>query len=213
MNESLVTSNTFVSSPIAQSSAETGYITCSNTLTDTTNVKQVWNFVNKHHLNSTMILALSTDSKSAMTMIEIDHVTGHIERHVHFVKQARMQELFQVIQIPGKLIPADEGTKDFHWNKDTRKHLTAIHSYSPLCTNTPFEVVPQVKEECRNMDSASRFHRLGFCIPDSMVSDLLTASHVLTSVLTPLVSEQGVRTDPLPPQRDSDTLGVRIAAN
>ena len=183
MNESLVTLTTFVSSPVAQSSAQTGCITCSKTLTDTTNAKQIWNFVNQRHLDSTMIFALPTDSKSAMTTIEIDHVTGHIERSVHFVKQERMQELFQVIQIPGELMPEDEGTKDFHWNKDTRKHLTAIHSYSPLCTNTPFEDVPQAKEECRNMDSASRFHRLGFCIPDSMVSDLLTASHVLTPLV------------------------------
>ena len=150
-----MTSNTFVPILIPHSCAEAEHNACTYALMDTIHVKQLWNLLNRPHFNSTMTFVLFTDSKRTMTMIDCDHVTRHIEKHVHFVEQARMQGLFQVIQIPGELIPADVGNKNFHLNRDTRKHLTAIHSYSPLYTDIPFEDVPQVKEECRKLTPTS----------------------------------------------------------
>ena len=80
-----------------------------------------------------MTFALFTDSNSAIAMIDCDHVTKHtrhIERRIHFVKQAIMQGIFQVFKIPGELNPADVGTKNLHGN-DIRKHLPMIHHRVP----------------------------------------------------------------------------------
>ena len=133
INGSLVTAATFVPTPIAQSSAEAEYNACAYALTDAIHVKQVWNFLHGRHLDAPITFALFTDSKSAIAMIECDHVTRHsrhIERRIHFVKQARMQGMFQVFKIPGEINPADVGTKNLP-GVDLKKHLPVIHHRVP----------------------------------------------------------------------------------
>ena len=129
INSSLVISTTVVPTPIAQSSAEAEYNACAYAVTDAIHVKQVWNFLNGKHLDSSLTLALFTDSKSAIAMIDCDHVTKysrHIERRVHFVKQARMQGLIKVFKVPGEINPADVGTKNLS-GTEIQKHLPVIH--------------------------------------------------------------------------------------
>ena len=129
INGSLVLSTTFVPTPIAQSSAEAEYNTCAYALTDAIHVSQVWNFLHGRHLDTPQTLALFTDSNSAIAMIECDHVTRysrHIQRRVHFIKQARMNGLFQVFKVPGEINPADVGTKNLS-GTEIEKHLPVIH--------------------------------------------------------------------------------------
>ena len=133
INGSLVTSTTFVPTPIAHSSAEAEYNACAYAITDAIHVKQVWNFLHGRHLDTPLTFALFTDSSSAIAMIECEHVTKysrHIERRVHFVKQARMQGMFQVFKIPGEINPADAGTKNLS-GSEIQKHLAAIHHRVP----------------------------------------------------------------------------------
>ena len=62
-------------------------------------------------------------------MIDCDNVTKysrHIERRVHFVKQARMQGLIKVFKVPGEINPADIGTKNLS-GTEIKKHLPVIH--------------------------------------------------------------------------------------
>ena len=76
VNGSLVKSTTFVPIPIAHSSAEAEYNACAFALTDAIYVKQAWNFMNGCHLDTPITFVLFTDSKSAKTMIECNHVTN-----------------------------------------------------------------------------------------------------------------------------------------
>ena len=62
-------------------------------------------------------------------MIECNHVTKHsrhIDRHVLLVKQARMQGMFQVFQVPGEINPADVGTKNLS-KTEIKNHVPMIH--------------------------------------------------------------------------------------
>ena len=74
--------------------------------------------MNGCHLDTLITFALFTDSKSAIAMIEYNDVTKHsrhIDRGVHFVKQARMQGMFQVFKVP-EINPANVGTKNLPCN-------------------------------------------------------------------------------------------------
>ena len=74
-----------------------------------------------------------TNSESAIAMIDCDHVTRHsrhIERHVRFVKQARLQGLFQIFKVPGELNPSDVGTKNLP-GSEIKKHMAFIHHRVP----------------------------------------------------------------------------------
>ena len=81
LNVSLMKSTTFVPIPIADSSAEAEYNACVFVLVDYIYVKQVWNFMNRRHLDTPITFALCNDSKSAIAMIECNHVTKH-SRHI-----------------------------------------------------------------------------------------------------------------------------------
>ena len=62
-------------------------------------------------------------------MIKCDHVTRHlrhIERHVHFVKQARLQGMFIPYKVPGTINPSDMGTKNLP-GADIKKRLPYVH--------------------------------------------------------------------------------------
>ena len=66
-------------------------------------------------MDTPITFGLFTNLKSAIVMIECNHVmkhSRHIDRRVHFVKQARMQGMFQVFKVPGEINPADVGTKN-----------------------------------------------------------------------------------------------------
>ena len=134
LNGSLVASATFVPLPVAQSSAEAEYNACAFALTESIYTKQVWNFLNNKHLDSPITFAMFTDSESAIAMIDCDHVTKnsrHIDRRIHFVKQARMQGMFQVFKIPGEINPSDTGTKNLP-GAEIKKHLPMIHVRVPV---------------------------------------------------------------------------------
>jgi len=133
LDGSLIKSATFVPIPVAHSSAEAEYNACAFTLMDAIYVKQVWNFMNGRHSDTPLTFALFTDSKSAIAMIECDHVTKHsrhIDRRVHFIKQARMQGMFHVFKVPGEINPADVGTKNLK-GQDIKNHLPMIHVQVP----------------------------------------------------------------------------------
>ena len=134
LNGSLVASATFVLLPVPQSSAEAEYNACAFALTESIYTKQVWNFLNDKHLDSPLTFAMFTDSESAIAMIDCDHVTKnsrHIDRRIHFVKQARMQGMFQVFKIPGEINPSDAGTKNLP-GTEIKKHLPMIHVCVPV---------------------------------------------------------------------------------
>ena len=144
LNGSLVKSTTFVLIPIAHSIAEAESNACAFALTDAIYVKQVWNFMNGRHLDTPITFALFTDSKSAIAMIECYHVTKHsrhIDRRVHFVKQARMQGMFQVFKVPGEINTTDVGTKNLS-GTEIKNHIPMIH-----VRVTP-EEAKKVKGEC-----------------------------------------------------------------
>ena len=129
LNGSLVKSTTFVPISITYSSAEAEYNACAFALTDAIYVKQAWNFMNRCHLDTPITFALFTDSKSAIAMIEYNHVTKHsrhIDRCVHFVKQARLQGMFQVFKVQGEINPADVGTKNLS-GTEIKNHVPMIH--------------------------------------------------------------------------------------
>ena len=76
-------------------------------LTDAIYVKQVWNFMNGRHLDTPITFALFADSKSAIAVIECNHVmkhSRHIDRRVHFVEQARVQGMFKFSRYQERLI-------------------------------------------------------------------------------------------------------------
>ena len=90
-------------------------------------------FLHDKHLDSPLTFAMFTDSESAIAMIDCDHVTKnsrHIDRHIHFLKQARMQGMFQVFKIPGDINLSDAGTKNLPGNA-IKKHLPMIHVCVP----------------------------------------------------------------------------------
>ena len=101
-------SATFVPLPVAQSSAEAEYNACTFALTESIYTKQVWHFLHDKHLDSPLTLAMFTNSESVIAMIDCNHVTKnsrHIDRHIHFVKQAQMQGMFHsVFKFLGKSI-------------------------------------------------------------------------------------------------------------
>ena len=107
LNGSLVSSATFIPLPVAQSSAEAEYNACTFALTESIYTKQVWNFLHDKHLDSPLTFAMVTNSESAIAMIDCDHVTKnsrHIDHCIHFVKQAQMQGIFQVLKLLEKSI-------------------------------------------------------------------------------------------------------------
>ena len=126
LNGSLVTSATFVPLPVAQSSAEVEYNACAFALTESICIRQVWNFLHDKHLDSPLTFAMFTDAESAIAMIDSDHVTKnsrHIDRRIHFVKQAQMRGMFQIN-------PSNAGTKNLLGN-EIKKHLPMIHVCVP----------------------------------------------------------------------------------
>ena len=50
----------------------------------------------------------------------------HIHRCVNFVKQARMQGMFQVFKVQGEIHPADVGTKNLT-GTEIKNHIPMIH--------------------------------------------------------------------------------------
>ena len=133
LNGSLVSATTFVPIPVAQSSAEAEYNACAFALTESIYVKHVWNFLHGRHLDTPITFAVFCDSKSAITMINCDHVTRHsrhIERRVHFVKQARLQGMFVPYKVPGTINPSDMGTKNLP-GTDIKKLLPYVHVRVP----------------------------------------------------------------------------------
>ena len=86
--------------------------------------------MNGRHLDTPITFALFTDSKSAIAMIECNHGTKHsrhIDRRVHFVKQARMQDMFQVFKVPGEINGADVGTSKNLFGTEIKNHIPMIH--------------------------------------------------------------------------------------
>ena len=62
-------------------------------------------------------------------MIECNHLiehSRHIDRNVHFVKQARMQVMFQFFKVPVEINPADVGTKNLS-GTEIKNHVPMIH--------------------------------------------------------------------------------------
>ena len=53
--------------------------------------------------------------------------TRHIERRIHFVRQAREQGLFIPYKIPGEENPSDVGTKSLN-GTTIQHHLPVIHT-------------------------------------------------------------------------------------
>ena len=122
-------STTFVPIPVAHSSAEAEHNACAFALTDAIYVEQAWNFMNGQHLDTPITFALFTNLKSAIAMIECNHVTKrsrHSDRCVHFVKQARMQGMFQIFKVPGEINPADVGTKNLS-GTEIKNHVPMNH--------------------------------------------------------------------------------------
>ena len=132
LNSALVSPVTFV--PLPQSSAEAEYNACAFALTESIYTKQVWNFLHDKHLDSPLTFAMFTDSESAIAMIDCDHVTKnsrHIDRRIHIVKQAWIQDMFQVFKIPGEINPCDAGTKKLPVTI-IKKHVPMIHVRVPV---------------------------------------------------------------------------------
>ena len=124
---------TFVPVPVAQLSAEVEYNACAFALTESIYVKHAWNFLHGRHLDTPITFAVFSDSKSAITMIKCDHTTRHsrhIERRVHFVKQASLQGMFTPYKVPGTMNPSDMGTKNLP-GADIKKFLPYVHLRVP----------------------------------------------------------------------------------
>ena len=126
---SLVDAASFDPTPIALSSAEAEYNACAFALTAAIHVKQVYNTLNGSHPDTPLTIAAFIDSSSAIAMMNNDKDTKrtrHIERRVHFVRQARIQGTFLPFKIDGKVNPSDVGTKNLP-GTELRTHRPKLH--------------------------------------------------------------------------------------
>ena len=79
--------------------------------------KQVYNALMGYHPDTPLTFHVFVDSSSAIVMMNSDKVTRkawHIERRIHFVRQARAQGVFIPHKVPGERNPADVGTKNLN---------------------------------------------------------------------------------------------------
>ena len=131
---SLIDGASFVPTPIAMSSAESEYNAHAHALTAAIHSKQIYNNLMGYHPDTLLTLHTFIDSSSALAMMNSDQVTRkarHIERRIHFVRQARAQGIFIPHKIPGELNPADVGTKNLP-GSTILKHLPVLHVQVPL---------------------------------------------------------------------------------
>ena len=78
-------------------------------------VTQVYNKFHNAHADSPITMAIFVDSSSAIAMMKNEKdskQTRHIQRRVHFVRQARIDGTIQPWKIPGTENPSDVGTKN-----------------------------------------------------------------------------------------------------
>ena len=78
-------------------------------------MKQVYNALCNADPDTPITMAAFVDSSSAIAMMNNNKDTKrtrHIQRRVHFVRQAREQGIFYPVKIDGKVNPADVGTKN-----------------------------------------------------------------------------------------------------
>ena len=126
---SLVDAASFVPNPIALSSAEAEYNACAFALTAALHVKQVYNKMNKLHPDAPLTIPMFVDSSSAIAMMNNDKDTKrtrHIQRRIHFVRQARIQGILKPYKIDGKINPSDVGTKNLP-SCELVTHRTNLH--------------------------------------------------------------------------------------
>ena len=115
INGSLVDGASFVPNPIAMSSAQAEYNACAFATIMGLHVTQVYNKFHNAHADSPITMAIFVDSSSAIAMMKNEKdskQTRHIQRRVHFVRQARIDGTIQPWKIPGTENPSDVGTKN-----------------------------------------------------------------------------------------------------
>ena len=126
---SIVDAASFIPNPVALSSAEAEYNACAFAITASIFSRQVFNSFQDRHPDSPVTIATFVDSSSAIAMMNSDRDTKrtrHIERRVHFVRQAREQGVFTPFKIPGELNPSDVGTKNLA-GPVIESHLPVLH--------------------------------------------------------------------------------------
>ena len=144
---SLVGGASFVSNPVALSSAESEYNASAFAITAAIHTKQVYNSIMGHCPDTPLTFHTFVYSTSAIAMMNSDKVTRkaqHIERCIHFVQQARAQGVFIPHKVPGERNPADVGTKNLNgaiivnhsqeWNKDVKcleEWSSVVEYYTP----------------------------------------------------------------------------------
>ena len=112
---SLADGASFVPNPIAMSSAQAEYNACAFATIMGLHVVQVFNKFHNVHADSPISMALFVDSTSAIAMMKNEKdskQTRHIQRRVHFVRQARLDGTIEPFKIPGTDNPSDIGTKN-----------------------------------------------------------------------------------------------------
>ena len=131
---SLVDGASFVPTPVAMSSAESEYNAHAFALTAAIHLKQIYNDLMGYHPDAPLTFHTFVDSSSAIAMMNSDQVTRkarHIERRIHFVRQARAQGVFIPFKIPGEQNPADVGTKNLPGSTIVT-HLPVLHVSVPV---------------------------------------------------------------------------------
>ena len=116
------------------SSAESEYNAHAFALTAAIHMKQIYNNLMGYHPDAPLTFHTYVDSSSAIAMMNSDQVTRkarHIERRIHFVRQARAQGVFIPFKIPGEQNPADVGTKNLP-GSTIATHLPVLHVQVPL---------------------------------------------------------------------------------
>ena len=130
---SLVGGASFVPNPVALSSAESEYNASAFAITAAIHVKQVYNALMGYHPDTPLTFHVFVDSSSAIAMMNSDKVTRkarHIERRIHFVRQARAQGVFIPHKVPGERNPADVGTKNLN-GAIIVNHMPVLHVQVP----------------------------------------------------------------------------------
>ena len=97
------------------SSAQAEYNACAFATIMGMHVIQVFNKFHNLHADSPLTMALFVDSSSAIAMMKNEKdskKTRHIQRRVHFVRQARIDATIHPWKIPGPENPSDIGTKN-----------------------------------------------------------------------------------------------------
>ena len=115
------------------SSAEAEYNACAFAITAAIHAKQIYNSLMGNDPDTPLTIHTFVDSSSAIAMMNSDKVTRkarHIERRIHFVRQARAQGIFIPFKIPGELNPSDVGTKNLA-GAVIATHLPVLHVQVP----------------------------------------------------------------------------------